>query len=88
MKRFRIARFDTKLDLKKATTTCEEITCSNMIQHETLLNLFFTKGIALQRNLFIVTLQGGDMPICLSAAMWAMPQHISLKLFATCAHKA
>jgi len=35
----------TKLDLKQETTNYEEITYSNMVQHEALLNLLFAKGI-------------------------------------------
>ena len=35
----------TKLDLKQETTIYEEISYSNMVQHEALLNLLFAKGI-------------------------------------------
>jgi hypothetical protein len=35
----------TKLDPQKETTTYEDVTISNMIQHEALLNLLFDKGI-------------------------------------------
>ncbi len=35
----------TKLDPQKELTDWEEISYSNMIQHEALLNLLFAKGI-------------------------------------------
>jgi hypothetical protein len=34
-----------KLDPRKETTTYEDVTISNMIQQEALLNLLFAKGI-------------------------------------------
>ena len=34
-----------KLDPQTETTTYEDVTISNMIQHEALLNLLFSKGI-------------------------------------------